>query len=175
MFQMTTQLYMNPINIQSVSDLITNSSTEVFLTYSSSTADDIRNLVTSILSLVDSSKTFDDYFTIEMNIDYEELACILEDLVDDWDKHLDKFPWIEEYYKEYNERNGYGEAIMESLDEETIKSVFDYYNDIFYNRPRYMYYGYTIRSKVVDPIVDKVIIALESIPSFFGLDYISDY
>lgn len=50
------------MKIQSISNLITNSSTEVFLTYSSRTAKDIRNLVTSILSLVDPSKTFDDYF-----------------------------------------------------------------------------------------------------------------
>lgn len=66
------------INIQSVSDLITNSSTEVFVVYDKGNIADIKNLVNSILSLLDPSKTFDDYFTIKMSINYEDLFWIFD-------------------------------------------------------------------------------------------------
>lgn len=156
------------MKIQSISDLITNSSTEVFLTYNSRTADDIRNLVTSILSLVDPSKTFDDYFTIEMDINYDDLEWILDDLVDDLDRYVDEFPWLEEYAKCDN-----SQEFMESLNYSTIESVFDFYDNGYYDCPRYMFCGYTITPKVDDPVVDKVKTVLHSIPDFFGVDYYS--
>lgn len=73
------------INIQSISDLITNSSTEAFVVYDKGNIEDIKNLVDSILSLLDPSKTFDDYFTIEMLINYDDLHWIFERYYEDED------------------------------------------------------------------------------------------
>lgn len=53
--------------IQSVSDIITNSSTEVFTMYRSSDVNTIKNIVNAILA-INSDVTFDDLFKIEMHI-----------------------------------------------------------------------------------------------------------
>ncbi len=53
------------IKIQSISDVITNSSTEVFVVYDSTNINSIKRIVDSILA-IDSSYTFDDLFTIKM-------------------------------------------------------------------------------------------------------------
>lgn len=51
------------IKIQSVSDVITNSSTEVFIVYNLSNIDSIKELVNAILA-IDGNYTFDDLFNI---------------------------------------------------------------------------------------------------------------
>ena len=44
-----------------------------------------KNLVNSILSLLNPYKTFDDYFTIEMLINYDDLHWIFERYYEDED------------------------------------------------------------------------------------------
>ena len=57
------------MNVISFTDVITNSSSEVFTFYDKSTISIIKDAVNGILSLVDSEHNFDDYFTIELDID----------------------------------------------------------------------------------------------------------
>lgn len=92
------------VKIQSISDLITNSSTEAFVVYDKSNMRDIKNLVNSILSLLNPYKTFDDYFTIEMLINYDDLHWIFERYYEDEDFY-EEIP----EFKTYSEM-GYEEA-----------------------------------------------------------------
>lgn len=163
---------MENINIQSISDLITNSSTEAFVVYDKSNIRDIKNLVNSILSLIDSSKTFDDYFTIEMLINYDDLHWIFDTYCEDEDFY-DEVP----EFKTYSEM-GYEEAkkFLESLPLEKIKSIFDWANDENYYRRYQLYEGFVVNTKDEnDPIVKKVASVINNVDNIFDVDYSSDY
>lgn len=54
------------IKIQSVSDVITNSSTEIYVEATEYTLNGIRNIVNSILKSVDSEYTADDLFEFSL-------------------------------------------------------------------------------------------------------------
>lgn len=61
------------LKIQSVSDIITNSSTEVFMVYDDNALKQIKELVNAMLSLNENNKyTFDDLFIIEPYLNTEE-------------------------------------------------------------------------------------------------------
>lgn len=61
------------IFVQSVSDIITNSSSEVFMVYDADGLERIKELVNAVLSLNENNTyTFDDLFTIEANLEVEE-------------------------------------------------------------------------------------------------------
>lgn len=159
---------MENINIQSVSDLITNSSTEVFIVYSENNIADIKRLVNSILSILDPSKTFDDYFNIEMIVNYEDLEYIFNRY---WSR--------EEFYDEYPELKEFSnieddasrEKFLQSLSIDTIERYFDFVNDRSYDNLRYPYSGITITSKTHDPLIEEVARIINSIDSIFELDY----
>lgn len=55
------------------SDVITNSSSETFIWYTREGINQIKDIVNSILKLGGSDKTFDDYFTINLDVDLEEV------------------------------------------------------------------------------------------------------
>lgn len=58
--------------VQSVSDIITNSSSEVFMVYSDQSFKQIKELVNAILDINGENKyTFDDLFEVEANMDKE--------------------------------------------------------------------------------------------------------
>lgn len=156
---------MKTINIQSISDLITNSSTEAFVVYDQGNVEDIKNLVNSILSLLDSSKTFDDYFTIEMLVNYEDLDWILG-------RHCND----ETLYEEIPELKTYNEAqdvqtFLESLTVERIEAIFEWENDSSWEHHWYPYEGFMINAKSVDPTVQKVATVINSIDNIFSVDY----
>lgn len=56
------------INIQSTSDVITNSSTEVYLMLTTNALSTLKDAVTAVIKCIDPSKSFDDYF--EVSKDY---------------------------------------------------------------------------------------------------------
>ena len=61
------------LKIQSVSDIITNSSTEVFMVYDNDSIKNIKELVNAVLSInKDNKYTFDDLFTIKPTIRKED-------------------------------------------------------------------------------------------------------
>lgn len=162
---------MKTINIQSISDLITNSSSVAFIVYNKENIASIKELVNSVLSLLDPSKTFDDYFEIEMHINYDDL----EDIFDDYckDKNLyENYPELKKYsLLKDSEQFKY----LESLSTEVIKKYFDLYNDKSYDRFYYMYEGFSISAKINDPIVEKAAAVVNRIDCIFGVDYSYDY
>ncbi len=150
------------MKIQSISDIITNSSTEVFVVYEENNINSIKELVNSILSLVDPSKTFDDYFDIEMMINYEGLYYILCDLYNEEGDY--EFKEVEEFHniKSYEDALKY----LETIPKDIIKKLF---NDSSYY---YMYEGISITSKTEKAKeVAKVLIKIDEI---FSIDYAED-
>lgn len=157
--------------VQSISDLITNSSTEAFVVYDEGNVEDIKNLVNSILSLLDSSKTFDDYFTIEMEINYDELDSIFWRHRED-DKLFDKFP----EFKTYSELDKDYFKFLESIPLDRVQEIFDYVNEGSWDRRYRLYEGFVVNAKDEnDPIAQKVAIAINNIDNIFDVDYSSDY
>ena len=72
--------------VQSVSDIITNSSTEVFMVYNEDSIKQIKELVNAILDLSGNKERFDDLFECEITFDKERL--------------LDEYPEYENLTKE---------------------------------------------------------------------------
>ncbi len=157
------------VKIQSISDLITNSSSEAFIVYDKGNIASIKELVNSVLSLLDPSKTFDDYFEIEMHINYVDLEDI-----------FDTYCGKEDLYEDYPELKKYSlledsEQYLESLPTETIKKYFDLYNDKSFDRFYYMYEGFSISAKIKDPIVEKVAAVVNRVDCIFDVDCSYDY
>lgn len=73
------------IYFQSVNDIITNSSSEVFTVYNESSIDSVKILVNSILKAGGSRYKFDDLFTAELIIDKDSAE---EDYENSGDKEL---------------------------------------------------------------------------------------
>ena len=63
------------INIQSESDLITNSSTEIYTVCTEYTLDRLKDIVNSILKIADSTLTADDLFTFELDEESDEYSA----------------------------------------------------------------------------------------------------
>lgn len=61
------------IKVQSVSDIITNSSTEVFMIYDEESVKQIKELVNAILDLGNYKERFDDLFECKITFDEERL------------------------------------------------------------------------------------------------------
>ena len=65
------------LKIQSISDIITNSSTEVFMVYDNDSIKNIKELVNAVLSInKDNKYTFDDLFTIKPTIRKEDFLYV---------------------------------------------------------------------------------------------------
>lgn len=157
------------INIQSISDLITNSSTEVFVVYEESNIKSIKELVNAILSLNGIDKTFDDYFKIEMMVNYDSLGYALEDLYDE-DNPNDEIPEAAKFNNiEWEEQEDYLRTIPDKRAVEIIEAA----NNKRWSRYR-PYEGILITSKVDDPVVEKVASVINRIDSIFEIDYSSD-
>lgn len=67
------------INIQSMSGVITNSSTEVFMLFDESHIKGITDTVNALLKVVDSDKTFDDLFEFRFNVDDYAMQLLYEE------------------------------------------------------------------------------------------------
>lgn len=157
------------ITIQSISDLITNSSTEVFIVYDESNINDIKELVNAVLSLEDPSKTFDDYFTIEMLPNYDSISYAFEYLFDSGVKDYPEVQVFNDLDSWEEERN-----YLESLPIDTLKEIVDRANDESWYSTFRLYEGYSVVSKTDDLITRKVAGVLNAIDTIFSLDYSSD-
>lgn len=118
------------IKIQSISDIITNSSTEVFTVYSRSDLNTVKDIVNAILA-IDGRYTFDDLFTIHMSID----DYAIEDLYNDSKSLQERFRDADELYD-----------LLINADPEVVKEFEDMYSDQYYYR-RTFYNGYYVRLK----------------------------
>lgn len=65
--------------ISSITDVITNSSTEVFQIYDDSSFNNLKELVNNILALSNSDLKFDDLFDIKLVIEYDYIIDAYED------------------------------------------------------------------------------------------------
>ena len=57
------------LKVQTVSDIITNSSSEVFMVYDDKCINNIKELVNAILSINNTDVTFDDLFECKISFD----------------------------------------------------------------------------------------------------------
>lgn len=60
---------MNIINIQSITDIVTNSSTEVFIRIKETAINTVKELINNLLKISGSTLQADDLFTIEIVYD----------------------------------------------------------------------------------------------------------
>lgn len=118
------------IKIQSISDIITNSSTEVFILYKKRDKQEIKDLVNAILA-IGCDKTFDDLFTIDLCISWWAADYLYENYQDISDKFSDS-----EEFLNY----------LETLSEEDLVKYEKMLNDN-YDYPQCLYEGYCVSIK----------------------------
>ena len=123
---------MKPIKIQSISDIITNSSTEVFCMYTQHDKEEIKKLVNAILALSDSAVTFDDLFEIKMDINWEAAYRI-------WDND-------EEIQQKYERDDDFFE-FLKTLDDNQLKEYEKKMSECYSDTPMTLYDGYTVSVK----------------------------
>lgn len=128
--------------IQSISDVITNSSTEVYIAYCSCDKEAIIDIVNAVLSITNGGK-FEDYFEFEW-VPNEDL------LYDKWE--CDE---IETPFKEW----------IKTLSEDDL---FDYHQGSYYNEERNYVEGYIIKAK--DPKNARAASFLSHLDSIFSVD-----
>lgn len=122
------------IMIQSMSDVITNSSTEVFMVYDSSAFDNIKKLVNAILELGGATERFDDLFEIKATVssyfveEYPEYESLSEEEIlakateIDEDKY-DGYPFVNGY--EVTAKTPKGEELARLLSD--MDNIFETY------------------------------------------------
>ena len=88
--------------INSITDVITNSSTSVFVVHKESDIDSIKELVNAVLS-INGNYTFDDLFEISLELDQYTIGRYLDDLSEEFDDLKNDNDWdkiLESYSKE---------------------------------------------------------------------------
>ena len=151
------------IRIQSISDVITNSSTEVFIVYDSSNIDSIKQIINAILS-IDGHYTFDDLFTIKMNV----AEYVVDSMYKDWEDLFPNKPRPESV-KEFDE-------FINSLPQEELDKYVDIWkhSQTYYWEAYSFYEGYSVSIKEGVEKTDKLqkaVDAIRSLDSIFSLDY----
>ena len=148
-----------------MSDVITNSSTEVFVVYDSTNVDSIKRIVNAILD-INSNYTFDDLFTIKMLVS-EYAIC---KMYKEWDKY---FP----DRSKPNSENAFFEYI-ESLSNSEISTIEDVWIENDYSTygweysPFYEGYKIDIKEGVEkNDKLQKAVDAIRSLDSIFSIDY----
>lgn len=146
------------IKIQSISDIITNSSTEVFTIYTTRNKDDIKNLVNAILA-INSKYTFDDLFTIHMEID----PYIADVIYDNYEEISTKFKDSDEFIK-----------YLETLSDKDLRPYEQMIYELWEYSSRPLYSGIYIELKeglTGSETLSKAITAINNIAFIFEHDY----
>ena len=153
------------IKIQSISDVITNSSTEVFVVYDSTNINSIKRIVDSILA-IDGSYTFDDLFTIKMIVSEHAIYKMYKE----WDNY---FPGKTKPDSEEDFINS-----LDSLSDSELSTIEDIWanNDCstYYWEYNTFYEGYQVNIKEGVEKSDKLqqaVDAIRSLDSIFSIDY----
>ena len=154
------------MKVQSISDVITNSSTEVFIVYDSSNIDSIKHIIDAILS-IDGHYTFDDLFTIKMNL----AEYVLDDIYEKWESFFPNNPKPENT-KEFDE-------FINSLSQEELDECVNMLNSkqTYYWESHPFYEGYSVSIKEGIEKTDKLqkaVDAIHSLDTIFSLDYTYD-
>ena len=84
----------NKINLHSIVDVITNSSTEMFMTCHSNTINNVKNLINIILKNGGSDKTADDLYDIKLiKNTYDDNDEEIQEEVVDYDEYEESQPY----------------------------------------------------------------------------------
>lgn len=145
------------INIQSVSDIITNSSTEVYTIYSIRDKQTIKEIVDALLS-VNGDLRFDDLFNIGM-------------MVSEWASETlwEESPDIQEQFPTLNDFDKY----LATLTDDELENYADKYEnlDIWDARPFYDGYFVSVKDDVEQtPVLKRAIRAIHSFDLIFEHD-----
>ena len=151
------------IKVQSISDIITNSSTEVVIVYDSSNIDSIKHIINAILS-IDGHYTFDDLFTIKMN----SAEYAIEGIYKNWEDAFPNDPKPESL-KEFDE-------FINSLPQEELDRYVSIWesSQTYYWESYPFYEGYSVSIKEGVEKTDKLqraVDAIRSLDSIFDIDY----
>lgn len=156
--------------INSITDVITNSSTSVFIIYAEHNIKSIKDIVNAILA-IDSDYTFDDLFNISMSIntdlisdcedlgEFQELSDILDDNSLTWSQSLTK---VNELINTYDsaKKKRLSDLLWSYVDEDDydscVKSPYD---------------GIIITPKIDNDIVGRAAIAIERISDIFNIGF----
>lgn len=146
------------INIQSVSDIITNSSTEVFTIYTSQDLETIKSIVNAILA-INGSTTFDDLFNIGLMPDEYKVEQL-------YDKNTDiqeKYPTLDDFD---NFINSASNEELQEIAERWYEDHYDYYGDLFFSG-----YWVTLKEGIeLTPKLEQAIRAINTFDSIFEHD-----
>lgn len=152
------------MKVQSISDIITNSSTEVFVVYSSSNVNTIKKIIDAILS-IDGNYTFDDLFTIKM-IPSDN---VVDEMFEDWEDFFPNDPKpasLNDFWKH-----------LDSLSQKELndyEDIWDNSGKTYYWESYPFYEGYSVSIKEGVEKTDKLqraVDAIRSLDSIFGIDY----
>lgn len=150
--------------INSMTDVITNSSTSVFVVYAEHNIDSIKELVNSILA-IDGRYTFDDLFNISLEFNYDVIERYSEKL--------------SEEFSEFAQDGANYEEILDSFDKEKKSRLADElwdfinYDYEYCNKSPYDYIAVTVKKD--SPEVEKAAELISNIDRIFDIDYCSDY
>ena len=126
---------MNTFKIKSLTDVITNSSTEVFTVYNKEAVNNIKELVNAILALNNktSNLTFDDLFEVDYCFDIYEIEELISQLAEKLKERGNKehaeaikaTVTTEEELWNYSKQNDIYDVVMEII-EEIDNDSYDY-------------------------------------------------
>lgn len=126
---------MQKFKIKSLTDVITNSSTEVFTIYNKGAINKVKEMVNSILALSDttSNLTFDDLFEVDYCFDIYEIEELINQLAEKLKERGNKehaeaiktTVTTEEELWNYSKQNNIYDVVMEII-EEIDDDTYDY-------------------------------------------------
>ena len=134
------------IKIQSISDIITNSSTEVFTIYQRYNIQDIKDLVNSLFKLI-SNLRFDDFFTITLYMN----EYVIDDLYDSYEELQHQFNSSSELY-----------TYLEGLSDQEIRR-YEYMASELSDLHVPFYSGYIVKQKPGVELTPRLIEALQKL------------
>ena len=137
------------LKIQSISDVITNSSTEIYTIYTKNDIETIKNIVNALLA-VNGDSTFDDLFNIELLIN----DSVFEYLWEDSTEIQEQYPNRDDFY--------------DYLEKLTDESELDRLEDIWYDTHSWSCYmsfydGYVVSIKPEIEKTEKLEKAMQAI------------
>ena len=157
--------------INSITDVITNSSTSVFIVYAEHNIKSIKDIVNAILA-IDSNYTFDDLFDINMSIntdvllsteelpeEFKELGEVIDDDNLTWSQVTKKLIEIINSY-DSEKKNRLSELLWSYIDENDYDSCV-----------RSPYDGIIITPKSDDDVIKRAAAAIERISDIFNIDF----
>lgn len=150
------------IKIQSISDVITNSSTEAFIVINYRDLQTIKDLVNAILK-INTDFNFDDLFDARFMID----CYSLENILDDWDSYAD-------FFGEVSKPNSTEELnkLIDTLSEKDLIDLSESYNDSNWDSCTKFFSSIEVKAKKTGNAVhEAAALAISNISYIFDVDY----